>query len=95
MGLIGFGHTYGIESYKALCSDDKWDALIELFRQENARIFQVAFATISAYCLMIKLCSLSNRAGFSQTSSGFKTVVSIYTYVLPRSSLADIKFNWG
>ncbi|VDM38525.1 unnamed protein product [Toxocara canis] len=61
MGLIGFGRTYDIESYKALCSDDKWDMLIELFRQENARIFQVFI-----YALLYDqlLCIVTTRVYF-------------------------------
>uniref|UniRef100_A0A9J2PCD7 E3 ubiquitin-protein transferase MAEA n=1 Tax=Ascaris lumbricoides TaxID=6252 RepID=A0A9J2PCD7_ASCLU len=58
MGLIGFGHTYGIESYKALCSDDKWDALIELFRQENARIFQLMEHSSFNACLCMGMSAM-------------------------------------
>ncbi|KHN75094.1 Macrophage erythroblast attacher [Toxocara canis] len=58
MGLIGFGRTYDIESYKALCSDDKWDMLIELFRQENARIFQLMEHSSFNACLCMGMSAM-------------------------------------
>ncbi|VDD86692.1 unnamed protein product [Enterobius vermicularis] len=58
MGLIGLGHTYGEKAYESLFGDSRWEVLVELFRKENARIFQLMeYSTFNA-CLCMGISAM-------------------------------------
>uniref|UniRef100_A0A914DQ16 E3 ubiquitin-protein transferase MAEA n=1 Tax=Acrobeloides nanus TaxID=290746 RepID=A0A914DQ16_9BILA len=51
MGLIGFGIDAQFEVYKRLVSEERWAYLVERFRMEHARIFQLSSQSAFSACL--------------------------------------------
>jgi macrophage erythroblast attacher len=57
MTCIGAGHNFPGESYRKLTSDDRWEELIEMFRTENARIFNISGLSPFSACLQLGICA--------------------------------------
>uniref|UniRef100_A0AC34QM07 Macrophage erythroblast attacher n=1 Tax=Panagrolaimus sp. JU765 TaxID=591449 RepID=A0AC34QM07_9BILA len=57
MTIIGAGHDFPGESYRKLASDDRWADLIEMFRVENARIFNISEQSSFSVALQLGLAA--------------------------------------
>ncbi|KAM3720860.1 E3 ubiquitin-protein transferase MAEA [Dirofilaria immitis] len=55
MGLIGFGIPSKSRAYDEYFSDKRWDQLIELFKQENARVYKLMDYSSFNACLCMGL----------------------------------------
>ncbi|VDM95476.1 unnamed protein product [Thelazia callipaeda] len=55
MGLIGFGNPVRTCAYSEYFSEKRWDQLIDLFRQENARVYKLMEYSPFNACLCLGL----------------------------------------
>ena len=53
MGLFAFGPNTTIAKYKHLIDDDRWDRMVDLFREENAKIFKLSGHSAFSACLQV------------------------------------------
>ncbi|KAI4461597.1 macrophage erythroblast attacher-related [Holotrichia oblita] len=58
MALLAFPISTDIAPYKALFDESRWDILIEQFRQENYRLFQLASQSVFTVALQAGLSAL-------------------------------------
>ncbi|KAF2901307.1 hypothetical protein ILUMI_04885 [Ignelater luminosus] len=58
MALLAFPVTTEIPSYKVLFDENRWDTLIEEFRHENYRLFQLASQSVFTVALQAGLSAL-------------------------------------
>ncbi|XP_025834396.1 macrophage erythroblast attacher [Agrilus planipennis] len=65
MALLAFPVTTVIEPYKCLFDKSRWDTLIEEFRQENYRLFQLASQSVFTVALQAGLSSLKTPQCYS------------------------------
>ncbi|KAJ8982427.1 hypothetical protein NQ317_007775 [Molorchus minor] len=64
MALLAFPVTTVIAPYKALFEETRWDTLIEQFRQENYRLFQLASQSVFTVALQAGLSALKTPYPF-------------------------------
>lgn len=64
--LIKFFFISEIATYKALLDESRWDILIEQFRQENYRLFQLASQSVFTVALQAGLSALKTPYPFTQ-----------------------------
>ncbi|XP_018568004.1 macrophage erythroblast attacher isoform X2 [Anoplophora glabripennis] len=65
MALLAFPVTTVIAPYKALFDETRWDTLIEQFRQENYRLFQLASQSVFTVALQAGLSALKTPQCYS------------------------------
>ncbi|KAH7726655.1 erythroblast macrophage protein EMP [Aphelenchoides avenae] len=73
MGLLAFGADTQLPSYKRLLGDERWDELIELFRQENAKIFQISAQSAFSACLQAGISA--HKTPYCKKHPGSKCVI--------------------
>ncbi|KRX18190.1 Macrophage erythroblast attacher [Trichinella nelsoni] len=56
LGLLAFHPASNCERYKSLMSGDRWDELVEVFRCENLRLYQLGVYSVFSTCLQ---CGIS------------------------------------
>jgi macrophage erythroblast attacher len=66
MALLAFPVNTEIGPYKALLDETRWDTLIEEFRQENYRLFQLASQSVFTVALQAGLSALKTPYPFTQ-----------------------------
>lgn len=66
MALLAFPVTTNIGPYKALFDESRWDKLIEDFRQENYRLFQLASQSVFTVALQAGLSALKTPQCYSE-----------------------------
>lgn len=66
MALLAFPVNTDIPSYKALFEENRWDKLIEDFRQENYRLFQLATQSVFTVALQAGLSALKTPQCYSE-----------------------------
>lgn len=59
-----FGFVQELAPYKAFFEETRWDSLIEQFRQENYRLFQLASQSVFAVALQAGLSALKTPYPF-------------------------------
>ncbi|KAB0794639.1 hypothetical protein PPYR_11478 [Photinus pyralis] len=64
MALLAFPVSTEIPSYKMLFDEGRWDTLIEEFRQENYRLFQLASQSVFTVALQAGLSALKTPYPF-------------------------------
>ncbi|CAH1114963.1 unnamed protein product [Psylliodes chrysocephalus] len=64
MALLAFPITTDIAPYKSLLDEKRWDTLIEQFRQENYRLFQLASQSVFTVALQAGLSALKTPYPF-------------------------------
>ncbi|KAI6203759.1 hypothetical protein M3Y94_00593600 [Aphelenchoides besseyi] len=57
MGLLAFGPKTDIGEYKKLVDDDRWNRMVELFREENAKIFKLSGHSAFSACLQVGIAA--------------------------------------
>lgn len=62
MGLLACGSSTSISIYRELASDARWNVLVEVFREENSRIFQLADQSVLSACLQCGICAFKTPA---------------------------------
>ncbi|XP_044272107.1 E3 ubiquitin-protein transferase MAEA isoform X1 [Tribolium madens] len=65
MALLAFPVDTEIKPYKALFDETRWDTLIEEFRQENYRLFQLASQSVFTVALQAGLSALKTPQCYS------------------------------
>lgn len=68
MALLAFPVSTEIPSYKMLFDEGRWDTLIEEFRQENYRLFQLASQSVFTVALQAGLSALKTPQCYSENS---------------------------
>ncbi|XP_063932171.1 E3 ubiquitin-protein transferase MAEA [Zophobas morio] len=68
MALLAFPVNTEISPYKALFDESRWDTLIEEFRQENYRLFQLASQSVFTVALQAGLSALKTPQCYSENS---------------------------
>lgn len=68
MALLAFPISTGIVHYKILFDEKRWDNLIEEFRQENYRLFQLASQSIFTVALQAGLSALKTPQCYSENN---------------------------
>uniref|UniRef100_A0A1I7Z1L2 E3 ubiquitin-protein transferase MAEA n=1 Tax=Steinernema glaseri TaxID=37863 RepID=A0A1I7Z1L2_9BILA len=58
MGLLGSGKNTTIKAYKKLYGQERWNTLIEKFRQESAKVFQLSKQSAFSTCLQTGIAAL-------------------------------------
>ncbi|KAK4875021.1 hypothetical protein RN001_011443 [Aquatica leii] len=71
MALLAFPVATEIPSYKALFDEGRWETLIEEFRQENFRLFQLASQSVFTVAL---------QAGLSALKTPYPFILLIFCY---------------
>lgn len=66
LNLGGWFFFSEITAYKALLDESRWDTLIEQFRQENYRLFQLASHSVFTVALQAGLSALKTPYPFKQ-----------------------------
>ncbi|KAJ8920173.1 hypothetical protein NQ315_011834 [Exocentrus adspersus] len=69
MALLAFPVNTVIAPYKALFDETRWDTLIEQFRQENYRLYQLASQSVFTVALQAGLSALKTPYPFSSTAT--------------------------
>ncbi|KAK9890601.1 hypothetical protein WA026_011966 [Henosepilachna vigintioctopunctata] len=64
MALLAFPVDTQLSPYKSLFNESRWDTLIEEFRQENYRLFQLASQSVFAVALQAGLSALKTPYPF-------------------------------
>ncbi|KAG8236698.1 hypothetical protein J437_LFUL016877 [Ladona fulva] len=64
MGLLAFPVNTEISPYKELLDSSRWEKLIEQFRQENYRLYQLASQSVFTVALQAGLSALKNPYPF-------------------------------
>ncbi|XP_072379289.1 E3 ubiquitin-protein transferase MAEA [Diabrotica undecimpunctata] len=67
MALLAFPVKTDIAPYRALFDEKRWDILIEQFRQENYRLFQLASQSVFTVALQAGLSALKTPQCYSET----------------------------
>ncbi|XP_056633010.1 E3 ubiquitin-protein transferase MAEA [Diorhabda carinulata] len=67
MALLAFPVNTEIEPYKALFDEKRWDTLIQQFRQENYRLFQLASQSVFTVALQAGLSALKTPQCYSES----------------------------
>lgn len=57
MGLLAFGPNTNIAAYKRLIADERWDRMVDLFREENAKIFKLSGHSAFSACLQVGIAA--------------------------------------
>lgn len=78
-----------IAPYKALFDETRWDTLIEQFRQENYRLFQLASQSVFTVALQTGLSALKTPYPFQKIAF---ICFSCFIYFPLSGSYRDIKF---
>ncbi|KAF5298077.1 hypothetical protein FQA39_LY11845 [Lamprigera yunnana] len=68
MALLAFPIATEIPYYKMLLDQNRWDTLIEEFRQENFRLFQLASQSVFTVALQAGLSALKTPQCYSENS---------------------------
>jgi hypothetical protein len=55
MLLFAVGPDTQLDPYKGLVNEERWDKMIQLFKDENARIFRFSGHTAFSACLQVKI----------------------------------------
>lgn len=72
-----------ITPYKALLEENRWESLIEQFRQENYRLFQLASQSVFTVTLQAGLSALKTPYPFlNSLHFSFSSYLTIYGYIL-------------
>jgi len=58
MGLLAFGTKTKLEHYHEVVDENRWLRLVELFREENARVFQLSELSVFGVCLQTGISAL-------------------------------------
>ncbi|XP_022909984.1 E3 ubiquitin-protein transferase MAEA [Onthophagus taurus] len=66
MALLAFSVNTTIAPYKALFAESRWDTLIEQFRQENYRLFQLASQSVFTVTLQAGLSALKTPQCYTE-----------------------------
>lgn len=68
MALLAFPVTTEIECYKTLFDETRWDLLIEQFRKENYRLFQLASQSVFTVALQAGLSALKTPQCYTENN---------------------------
>jgi len=67
MGLLAYGSEKNMQHYEDLLSPLRWNSLIEEFREENFRLYQLNTQSVFSACLQCGLASMKTPKCFSCT----------------------------
>lgn len=70
MGQLAFPADYYLSPYKDLVDEKRWDKLIEQFRHENYRLFQLASQSVFTVTLQAGLSALKTPQCYSANKEG-------------------------
>lgn len=65
MGLLAFGAVTNLDRYQDLLSPSRWETLIDEFREENFRLYQLNTQSVFSACLQCGLSSMKTPKCFS------------------------------
>ncbi|CAD5209419.1 unnamed protein product [Bursaphelenchus xylophilus] len=57
MGLLAFGPATGVSSYQKLVISERWEQILDMFREENAKIFRLSPQSAFSVCLQVGLAA--------------------------------------
>lgn len=65
MGLLAFDEKTSLEKYKEMFSSDRWKSLVDQFREENFRLFQLNNQSVFSACLQCGMSSMKTPKCYS------------------------------
>ncbi|KAK7603012.1 hypothetical protein V9T40_003011 [Parthenolecanium corni] len=89
MALLAFSPDIQISPYKELLELKRWDRLVEQFRQENYRLFQMASQSVFTVALQAGLSALKTPYPFH-----IKTLIFLYKFKESKSSNCPVCQEW-
>lgn len=70
--------SLAITPYRALFNESRWDTLIEEFRQENYRLFQLASQSVFTVALQAGLSALKTPYPFITFNSNWTVILKCF-----------------